>query len=115
MNPSGPDRLVRPYLMTGGRTTSSDELPLETLVEATTSDHEQLPPLRFEPRHIVELCGQPLSVAEVAASLGVPLGVARVLIVDLEAQDLLRIHRTVPAGGPDVPLLERLLDGLSSC
>ena len=115
MSPSGPDRLVRPYLITGGRTAASDDLPLEALVEAVPTSGDTVASLRFEPRRVVELCTQPVSVAEVAASLSVPLGVARVIIADLASDDLIRIHRTVPATGPDVPLLERLLDGLSAC
>jgi hypothetical protein len=115
VNPEGPDRLVRPYLITGGRTQPSDELPLETLIEATPHALDLVGTLRFEPRRVVELCRSPLSLAEVAARISVPLGVARVIVADLAAEDLLKIHRTVPAHGPDVPLLERLLDGLSSC
>ena len=39
--------------------------------------------LGFEQRDIVSLCGNPLSVAEIAAQLSLHLGVVRVLVGDL--------------------------------
>ena len=114
MSPNDPDRLVRPYLITGGRTRPVDALPLEALVESTPAADEQLGRLRFEPRRVIELCRTPTSIAELAALIAIPLGVARVLVADLASGDLLRIHRTASADGPDVPLLERLLSELRS-
>lgn len=107
-----PDRLVRPYLITGGRTRPVDDLPLEAMVQSTEAATTEANRLRFEPRRVVELCDEPLSIAEVAARLGLPLGVARVLVADLVADQLLRVHLTATADGPNVDLLERLLDGL---
>jgi hypothetical protein len=109
------DRLVRPYLITQGRTRPVDELPIEALVEAHADDPAAGARLRFEPRRVLELCSQRLSIAEVAAALMIPLGVARVLVADLAADGLVKVHRTASADGPDVHLLERLLDGLRSC
>src|SRR5690348_10256655 len=81
------DMLVRPFIVTGGRTRPVDErLRMETLVSAAPAALSA--PLGFERRRIVELCQQPRSVAEVAAGLGVPVGVARVLIADLIAERL---------------------------
>jgi hypothetical protein len=74
--------LVRPFLVTGGRTRPlRDGLRIESLVSAQPAALSA--PLRFELRRIVELCQEPRSVAEVAVRLGVPLGVARVLVADL--------------------------------
>lgn len=115
MNGEGADRLVRPYLITGGRTEPVDELPVEALLEALPSAAERAESLRFEPQRVIELCQSRRSVAEVAALLGVPLGVARVLVSDLVADGLIRVHETAAATGPDVHLLERLLDGLRTC
>jgi hypothetical protein len=112
---SDPDRLVRPYLITGGRTHPVDELHMEALVETLRADAEALGRLRYEPRRVADLCQSPTSIAEVAARLDVPLGVAKVLVADLASSGLLRIHRTVSNDGPDVPLLERLLDELRAC
>jgi Protein of unknown function (DUF742) len=42
-----------------------------------------------------------------------PLGVARILIADMAAEGLVRVHQPDHAqGGPDVRLLERVLSGL---
>jgi hypothetical protein len=69
-------------MVTGGRTRPlQDGLRVETLISAQPAALSA--PLRFEMRRIVELCQTPLSLAEVAIRLGVPLGVARVLVGDL--------------------------------
>jgi hypothetical protein len=52
-------------------------------------------------------------VAEVSAVLRLPLGVARILIADMSADGLVRIHqRDDSEGRPDLHLLERVLSGL---
>ncbi len=115
MSTSDPDRLVRPYLITGGRTRPVGELAIEALVETTAAARERSVTLRFERQQVVSLCATPVSIAEIAAGISVPLGVAKVIVADLAADGLLTIHGTASADGPSVPLLERLLDGLSSC
>lgn len=78
------DAGVRPFVVTGGRTTPADErLRIETQVVAAAAARTYS--LDFESRQIVELCSAPLSVAEIAAMLDVPLIVARVLVADLAA------------------------------
>jgi len=73
--------------------------------------------LALELRDIVEICRQPLSVAEVSAHLRVPLQVAKVLVGDLitsgdvESND---VAATQQGGRPDIQLLERVLEGLQS-
>jgi hypothetical protein len=79
---NGEEALIRPFLLTGGRTQPvRDGLKTHTLVTAPASAIHA--PLRFELRQIVEICQVPHSVAEIANRIGVPLGVARVLIADL--------------------------------
>ncbi len=74
--------VIRPFMVTGGRTQPlTDGLRIESMISALPAALSA--PLRFELRRIVELCQRPCSVAEVAVGLGVPLGVARVLIADL--------------------------------
>lgn len=104
--------VVRPFIVTGGRTRPVDErLHMETVV--TASPAALSAPLGFERRHIVEICQRPLSVAEIAAGLRVPLGVARVLVADLVAERLLVIHaRLTLADHPSRELLERIRDGV---
>jgi hypothetical protein len=81
-DPTDADSFIRPFYLTGGRSRPlHDGLRLHTLVLAPPAAlHASL---RFELRRIVELCQKPLSVAEIAAGLGVPVGVTRVLIADL--------------------------------
>ena len=64
--------LVRPFVMTGGRTRASDTLRIETLVQTASADAGTA---AFEAGQILQLCRTPHSIAEVAAKLGVPLGV----------------------------------------
>jgi hypothetical protein len=100
------DLVIRPFLLTGGRTRPAQEgLRVETLVQARTDAlHANL---RFEARQIVELCQQPISVAELAAALHVPLGVARVLVSDLVADGTVTL---VQREELSVQLIERIRD-----
>jgi hypothetical protein len=113
-----PDRelgpVVRPYALTGGRTRPVVEsLRVETLVSTTSLGEAALGMLEHERRRIAGLCRGLLSVAEVAAKLGLPLGVVRVLIGDLAAEGLLVVHQPAsPGDRPDLALLERVLFGL---
>ena len=110
-------RVVPVYALTGGRGRSTAaDLPLETMVSSTPHGLESLPGLRFEQARIIDLCRRPCSVVEVAADLGVPVGVARVLVSDLHGLRLLAVHRaaTTVDGSPAPELLERLLAGLRS-
>lgn len=105
---------VRPYAITGGRTKANYPLELETLI--STRDAAVLPvPDQVEHQVIMEECRTPRSVAEIAAVLQVPLGVARVLISDAADTGLVTVHRTV-AGSENAEahfmLMERVLSGL---
>jgi hypothetical protein len=107
---------IRPYALTGGRTSSAVDLPLESLVERTPAGTAALEAQTLERRRILELCRGPLSIAEVSAHLGVHLGVARVLVGDMKVEGLLEVHRPRQSTGdrPDIKLLERVLDGLQA-
>jgi hypothetical protein len=118
MNGTGEDpRVVPIYALTRGRTRSlGRDLPWETLVTTTTAGAASLPRLQFERAHIIDLSRHPVSVAEVAAELQVPLGVARVLVSDLYSDGFLAVHlpRFGESGRPDSETLERLLAGLKA-
>lgn len=105
-------RLVPAYAITGGRTRSSGaDLPIETMVTTTLEGMRAVTHLQFEGRDVVLLCRHASSIAELAAKLRVPLGVARVLVSDLTSDGMLAVH--VPsADRPDRIILERLLSGL---
>ncbi|WP_091457065.1 DUF742 domain-containing protein [Actinokineospora iranica] len=99
--------LVRPYAWTGGRTRARSDLALEALV--STAVHG--PPVSWEHRAIADLCARPRSVAEIAALLGLPLGVARVLIGDLADRGVLTVHQ-IASAAPNLEFMERVLAGL---
>ncbi|MCD0448535.1 DUF742 domain-containing protein [Actinocorallia sp. API 0066] len=107
-----PGSIVRPFIVTGGRTRPVDErLRVEQLISAAPAALSA--PLTFERRQIVRLCQRPVSVAEVAGRLGAPVGVVRVLIADLAAERLVTVHD--PLGPHDLrsrELLERIRDGV---
>lgn len=85
---------VRPFVITGGRTRAADtSLRMETLVQSTTAGHKGL---NFEHARIVEICREPRSVAEVAALVSVPLGVATVLVADMVDQGRLARYDSDP-------------------
>jgi hypothetical protein len=104
---------VRPYVLTRGRTRSKFELAVETLVSAVPmAVGDPGPHAAPTTDAILALCREPRSVAEVAAMLGLPLGVARVLLGDLAASGALAVHASTGTAGPDLALLERVLGGL---
>lgn len=98
--------MIRPFLLTGGRTLPRHtDLRIESLVQARPG--VVVDRLRFETRRIVELCAQPLSLAELSGRMRVPLGVVRVLVADLVTDGVL-----LPAERADrsIALLERIRD-----
>ena len=110
---SGSMRLVRPYTVTGGRTQPRYKLALEALVSATVYEPRDLSVLAPECQAILQFCIDWRSVAEISAVLRMPLGVARILVADMSADGLVRIHqRDDSEGRPDLNLLERVLSGL---
>ncbi len=87
--------LVRPYTLTAGRTNSRVKLPLEAPVETLESPKSSRWPGNDVRGQILRLCMDSPSVAEIAAYLSLPLGVARVLVGDLVMQGYLRVHTTL--------------------
>jgi hypothetical protein len=105
--------LVRPYALTGGRTRPSVELAVEALVSTTYSGTLAESRLPRERAAIIQLCMETRSVAEVAAHLKVPLGVARVLVADMADDLLVRVYEPQSLDeAAHVALLERVLSGL---
>lgn len=105
--------------MTGGRTKANYALELETLVsakdEVAVGVFSDAAMQQIENLSIMEECRTPRSVAEIAAAMRVPLGVARVLISDAADAGLVIVHPTLT--GKDgaeahLVLMERVLSGL---
>jgi Protein of unknown function (DUF742) len=117
----GEDRAAwaRPYAWTAGRTQPRVELAVEAQVRATPRARS-LPAQRANPGWtITQLCRQPRSIAEIAAHLPAPLGVARVLVADLLHDGLVTIDATLSDVTGDTAeaderreLIERVLHGL---
>lgn len=105
--------LVRPYTITSGRTPAGNTLDLSTQVMTLQSEQE---PAGLGPEHlaITRLCRRPLSIAEIAVYVKLPLGVVRVLCSDLIDRGLVitRSPSQVPAQAPDHETLQAVLDGL---
>jgi hypothetical protein len=105
--------LVRPYVVTEGRAfPTRNTFDLVTLVVAT---HDlSLSGLAPEKRRLMTLCrGGPLSVAEVAAHLVLPVSVTKVLLGDLvDSGHITTRAPAPPAERPDIRLLQEVLDGL---
>jgi hypothetical protein len=113
--------LVRPYAVTRGRTRPRLDIAIEALVETTvrgratdgrSGSHGR------EHQYIASLCdGQLQSLAEIAARMQLPLGVARVLIADMAADGLVAVYEPTSFDGEGdesvgTELLERVLSGL---
>ncbi|MCX5381738.1 DUF742 domain-containing protein [Streptomyces sp. NBC_00083] len=103
-----PDRL---YTLTGGRSRSgSDAFDLVTLV---VTESEPAPGMQSEHAAILRMCRFPTAVVEIAAELGLPVTVVRILLADLH--DTGRISARHPLSAhrlPDPDILEQVLVGL---
>ncbi|MBB3602365.1 hypothetical protein FHT40_001998 [Mycolicibacterium sp. BK556] len=107
--------LVRPYTLTAGRTDTTVDLPVEApiLTLPSASDHHW--PSGDVRGRICMLCTDSPSVAEISATLELPLGVARVLVGDLVTAGYLRVQTTLTdSSTPDErrDLIGRTLRGL---
>jgi hypothetical protein len=107
-----PARLVRPYVLTGGRTEpAGPDLRLETMVRATGKPPPSGAPPSAEARTILALCREPASLVEIAARARLPIGVTRVLVADLAADGLIDTTPS-PSDQHDVAFLQKVLDGI---
>ena len=105
------NRFVRPYLLTGGRTrVEGVDLPLEAALRTTEVGRSAIDRRSPEESRLLIACREPTALVEVASKLQLPIGVVRVLAGDLLREGYLEQGQIV--ANNDVPLLERLLDGL---
>jgi hypothetical protein len=111
-----PASLVRPYARTGGRTRPVRDFDLEALVVTTMQglDLASNPALSPEHGSVIHMCQGTVSVAEIAAQLVTPIGVARVIIADMVELGLVRVLDTSATMGDerDPAFLRRVLSGL---
>jgi hypothetical protein len=105
---------LRPFLLTAGRVAGQDSIAIETQVVTTERGRTAVDELGYERRDIVSLCGDPLSVAEIAAELSLHLAVVRVLVGDLSADGHLSVYLPNSDASTDVDTLLRVIRGLRS-
>lgn len=107
--------LVRPYSLTRGRTKPTRDIAIEAILVTTTSGVQEAPYAGHRKRAIAGLCRTPQSLAEVAAHLRIPLGVATVIVADMITEQMLTLHQpghTTEGYDERMDMLERVLDGL---
>jgi hypothetical protein len=111
---SGP--VVRPYAVTGGRTEPADGEVLDLIAVVVATGLPAAPEARRrspEHRRILALCGQQITVADLAADTALPVGVVRVLIADLTMQGAVAVVRQQPTDQrSEKNVLQEILDGL---
>ncbi|MFJ2016848.1 DUF742 domain-containing protein [Streptomyces nodosus] len=103
-----PDRL---YTLTGGRSRpdASDRWDVVTLVVA---ECDPVPGLQSEHAAILRMCRQPTAVVEIAAELGLPVSITKILLSDLLAAGRVSARHPRTAALPDPDFLEQVLVGL---
>jgi Protein of unknown function (DUF742) len=103
--------LIRPYTVSNGRTRPTQELDLVSQVVATGTVPAGR--LDLEYARALGLCQGPVSVAEVAAQMRLPVMVTKVLLSDLIDCGALITQAPWSVSDPHDPkLLEAVLDGL---
>lgn len=113
--------LVRPYAVTRGRTRPKLEIALEALVETTVRGRTVTVGRvgqGSEHQYIAAMCdgGRVQSLAEIAARMQLPLGVARVIVADMATDGLVAVYEPTSlddeSDAVGTELLERVLSGL---
>ena len=112
-------RVVRPYALTGGRTdpVGGTVLDLISVIVANGPAPAAAKSRGLSPEHrkLIGLCQEPMTVADAAADMALPLGVVRVLLADLVQQKYIAVQARQAMrvqASPD--LLREVLDGLRS-
>lgn len=106
--------VARPYALTGGRTRPRVELRFDLIdVVAWTGAPVDANAVSFEGRRILQMCQVPVTVADLASALALPLIVVRVLLGDLVHDGLVDVRVAAPQGRvTDQHLLARVLAGI---
>jgi hypothetical protein len=106
-----PDRL---YTVTGGRSRSAPDTPFD-LVTLVVAECDPAPGMQSEHAAILRLTERPAAVAEIAAGLGLPVSITKILLSDLLAEGRVSARhprRAALSGLPDPDILEQVLVGL---
>ncbi len=105
---------LRPFILTSGRVPGQGyDFEVESQV-TTRTDYSESNPIRLtrELGAIVTLCAEPMSVAEISATLHLHLGVTKVLVGDLHAAGYVDVYSLDIASSVDSDLILRVMRGL---
>jgi Protein of unknown function (DUF742) len=108
--------VARPYMLTGGRTRPRGRTRLDLIdfcvrTGKPAEDYHATP----ERAHLLQLCRDPITIADLAAVTRIPLGLVRVLVADLLNDGLVTVRAQAPAGRvTDTGLLQKVLNGLQA-
>lgn len=106
---------VRPYLLTRGRTGGGRaDVKVETMVVVQPASRHSIAGLFPESASILRASGSPIAVAELAATVQLPLGVVQVLVGDLVHDGLLLTSQPTIDLHRDVAFLERLISRVAA-
>ncbi len=109
--------VVRPYMMTGGRTRAARrDLRLESMLatvptEASLDGPQGTDGLTVEQAALLRCCRTPMALAEASAHLGLVVGVTAILAADLVADGLMEVHQTNPVE-IELDMLNRMIDAV---
>jgi hypothetical protein len=105
--------VVRPYAVTRGRTRSrGPDFGLIDLVMAVSSPSPELRRLAPEHKSLLKLCRGPVTVADLASEVDLPLGVVRVLLGDLRDGGLISVVGSNSELTREESVMRSVLDGL---
>jgi hypothetical protein len=108
--------VVRPYAVTRGRTRPPGR-PLDLIAVVIGAAPSMADRMWLEPEHLRLLarCRRPITVADLASDMDLPLGVVRVLLGDLRDRGLARVSSPAPSEfARDEAVLRMVLDELNS-
>jgi hypothetical protein len=106
----------RPYTLTGGRTKQRTNIRFD-LIDLIGRTVRPVGKGAFTPERarILNMCEMPVTVADLTATIGVPLGVVRVLLDDLVHDGLIEVRVAAQRGRvTDEGLLSRVLAGIKA-
>ncbi|MEU2422177.1 DUF742 domain-containing protein [Streptomyces sp. NPDC007851] len=103
-----PDRL---YTITGGRAGAGPDNPFD-LVTLVVAESEPATGMQSEHAAILRLAEFPVSVVEIAAELGLPVSITKILLGDLLAAGRVSARHPHRPAITDPDILEQVLVGL---
>jgi Protein of unknown function (DUF742) len=105
--------VVRAYALTRGRS-RPEGAPFD-LVDVVTAPRQRASDLRrLTPEHkqLLELCQQPVVVADLASEVNLALGVVQILLSDLRQRGLVSVVRPASPVRHEESVLQSVLEGL---